>query len=62
MRGRYLWENKEGVMANAAQWLGLLVLFAGLVQLVLNDASDTQTKDAANTRVPRWEPSVRGAR
>jgi len=45
-------------MANAAQWLGLLVLFAGLVQLVL----DTQTADAAKTRAPFWEPSVHGAR
>ena len=49
-------------MANAAQWLGLLVLFAGVVQLVLDSAPDTQTKDAANTRVPRWEPYVHGAR
>jgi hypothetical protein len=49
-------------MANAAQWLGLLVLFAGLVQLVLDSASDTQTADAAKTRAPVWEPSVHGAR
>ena len=49
-------------MANAAQWLGLLVLFAGLVQLLFNSASDTQTKGAAKTRALRWEPYVHGAR
>lgn len=49
-------------MANATQWLGLLVLFAGLVQLLLDSASDTQTKGTAKTRAPRWEPYVHGAR
>lgn len=48
-------------MASAAQWLGLLLLFAGFVQLLFDSASDTQTKDAAND-VPRWEPYVHGAR
>ena len=48
-------------MANAAQWLGLLLLFAGVGQLLFDSVSDTQTKDAANG-VPRWQPYVRGAR
>jgi hypothetical protein len=48
-------------MASAVQWFGLLLLFAGVVQLVFDSVSDTQTKDAANG-VPRWEPSVHGAR
>lgn len=47
-------------MANAAQWFGLLLLFAGVAQLLLDSVSDTQTKDAANG--VRWEPYGHGAR
>jgi hypothetical protein len=49
-------------MANVAQWLGLFVLFAGLVQLVFDSASDMQAKDAPKPGVPRWEPSILGTR
>jgi hypothetical protein len=48
-------------MANAAQWFGLLLLFAGVAQLLLDSVSGTQTKDTANG-ASRWEPCGHGAR